>query len=70
MVHDDVYAQMLREWRKKGSNVLVLNLQRVQILGAIPDSYPWKEKILLNVYEFWTQYGSIYHVSYCWGYTR
>ena len=29
--HADIYAQKLREWRKKGSNMSVLDLQRVYL---------------------------------------
>ena len=31
MAHTDMCVQKLREWRKKGSNVLVLNLQRTYL---------------------------------------
>ena len=30
-----------------------------QILVAVPDSYLWREKVLLNAYGFWTQCGTI-----------
>ena len=70
MVHADACVQKLREWRKKGFNVSVLNLRRAYFqvcaqIVAVPDSYPRRKEALSIAHGFWTQCSTIYYAGYC-----
>ena len=46
--HADVCAQKLREWRKKGSNVSVLNLRRAYLQVCVHKSFWLYQTIILE----------------------